>query len=165
MRAVLSLGSNMGRSREILSRAVAAVAATAGIESVAVSPLYATAPWGGVEQEDFLNLTMVVETTLSPAELLAVCQEQETAAHRTREVRWGPRTLDIDIVDYESVRSEDPELLLPHPRAHLRAFVLLPWLAVDPAAVLGRRRVVDLVAELPAEDLAGVRYAGGVVPA
>ncbi|WJY68807.1 2-amino-4-hydroxy-6-hydroxymethyldihydropteridine diphosphokinase [Corynebacterium auris] len=144
MRAVLSVGSNMEDSRAHL----AAVVRDFAPYLVAASSLYATAPWGGVEQPDFLNQTLLIDAPLTPHQLLHRCQELERAAHRVRDVRWGPRTLDVDIVDIEGYTSADPELTVPHPRAAERAFVLVPWLEVDPHARLGGEAVSDLVAGL-----------------
>lgn len=130
--AVLSLGSNMGDSQALIQRALCDFPG----KVVACSDFYATAPWGGVEQDDFLNVTAIVSFVGTPQKLLAACQQLEQAAHRTREVRWGPRTLDVDIVDIEGFTADAPELTVPHPRAHLRRFVLEPWLAIDPTARL-----------------------------
>lgn len=144
MRAVLSAGSNMEDSRAHL----ASVVAEFGGDLVAASSLYTTAPWGGVDQPDFLNQTLLVDVPQTPPELLARCQELERAAHRVRAVRWGPRTLDVDIVDIEGYTSADPELTVPHPRAAERAFVLLPWLEIDPDAELGGVAVRGIVPKL-----------------
>jgi len=135
-RAVIALGANLGDARAALSGAVEALRARDGVEILAESSVYVTAPIGGVEQPDYLNAVVVVETDFAPFALLAVLHEIENAWHRTREVRWGPRTLDLDLIDFEGVVSDDPVLTLPHPRAHERAFVLVPWLEVDPGAHL-----------------------------
>ena len=133
-RAVLALGSNIG---DRLGRLQGAVDALAGdVKVIAVSGVYETAPVGGPDQGDFLNAVIVIETQLRPHDLLALCQEVETAHDRVREVRWGPRTLDVDIISMEGVLLDDPSLTLPHPRAHQRAFVCIPWLEVDPTAAL-----------------------------
>lgn len=146
MRAVLSAGSNMEDSRAHLAR----VAAEFAPELVAASSIYATAPWGGVEQHDFLNQSFLLEfdPATTPAALLARCQRLEQEANRVREVRWGPRTLDVDIVAIDGVVSADPVLTLPHPRAHLREFVLVPWLEIEPDAVLNGRPVREILAGL-----------------
>lgn len=135
-RAVIALGANLGDARTALSGASEAIEATPGISLIAQSSVYSTAPIGGVEQPDYLNAVVIVETTLSPRELLDRLHEVENAWHRTREVRWGPRTLDLDLIEFAGVTSEDPELTLPHPRAHERAFVLVPWLEADSEAEL-----------------------------
>ena len=109
--------------------------------------MYETAPVGGPEQPDYLNAVLLVTTSLPSRELLDRLHEVEAAFDRVRLVRWGPRTLDIDIISVEGERSDDPELTLPHPRAHERAFVLAPWLDADPDAVLpGHGAVADLLA-------------------
>ncbi len=158
-RAVLSLGANLGDRAGTLRTALATLA---GDGLVARSMLYETPPWGPVEQPPYLNAVAVVRGNRDAAGWLARAHELEQAAGRTREVRWGARTLDVDVVtvsrdDGRPVVSEDPDLVLPHPRAHERAFVLVPWLALDPAAELpGRGRVADLLAALPADDVAAV---------
>lgn len=158
-RAVLSLGANLGDRAGTLRAALAALAAD-GL--VARSTLYETPPWGPVEQPPYLNAIAVVHGARDAAGWLARAHELEQAAGRTRELRWGARTLDVDVVtvtddDGSPVVSEDPELTLPHPRAHERAFVLVPWLALDPAAEIpGRGPVADLVAALPRDEVAAV---------
>ena len=159
-RAVLSLGANLGDRAGTLRTALRALA---GEGLVARSVLYETPPWGPVEQPPFLNAVALVRGDRDAAGWLALAHELEDAAGRTREVRFGPRTLDVDVVavtgdDGAPVLSTDPELTLPHPRAHERAFVLVPWLALDPAAVLpGHGAVRELLAGLPAGDVEGVQ--------
>lgn len=144
--AVLSIGSNLGDRRAHLQRAVDAMRPWLR----AVSPVYETAPWGPIEQDDFLNAVLLVaDDDAAPRDWLARAQAAEQAAGRTREVRWGPRTLDVDVIAVDDVHSDDPELTLPHPRAAQRAFVLVPWLAVDPDATLDGHAVRDLAAALP----------------
>ena len=158
-RAVLSLGGNLG---DRAGHVRAALVALREHGLVARSILYETPPWGPVEQPPFLNAIAVVRGDRDAAGWLALAGELEQAAGRTREVRFGPRTLDVDVItvtedDGTPVVSDDPVLTLPHPRAHERAFVLVPWLALDPRAELpGHGRVADLVRALPAEDVAGV---------
>lgn len=153
--AVLSLGSNVGDRLGHLRRCVQGFAANVG----AASPVYATQPWGGVEQGEFLNAVLLVDDdTADAAEWLRRGRQQEAVAQRSHEVHWGPRTLDVDVITVDDVHSADPDLTLPHPRAHERAFVLVPWLAVAPAAVLpGHGPVEQLVAGLPAAQRHGVR--------
>jgi len=159
-RAVLSLGSNLGDPAGRLSAAVRSL----GDAVVAASGLWSTPPWGPVAQDDFLNRTVVVDDPDRDAHgWLDVCRRLETAAARERPVRWGPRTLDVDVIavwaDGVPVTSDDPELLLPHPRAAERAFVLLPWLEIEPDAVLpGHGPVAGLVATL---DTDGLRKVSG----
>ncbi|WP_188984140.1 2-amino-4-hydroxy-6-hydroxymethyldihydropteridine diphosphokinase [Saccharopolyspora thermophila] len=157
-RAVLSLGSNLGDRLGYLRLAVAGFADVL----VAASPVYETAPWGVTDQPDFLNAVLIVESDeLDEWGWLRRGQELERRAQRRREQRWGPRTLDVDVVTVDGVRSEDPELLLPHPGTPSRATVLIPWLAVDPNAELpGHGRVADLLEALPPEEIAGVHLRG-----
>ena len=147
-RAVVSLGANLGNRLETLQGAVDALEDTPGIRVKAVSPVYETEPWG-VEpgsQPSYFNAVLVLKTTLPPSSLLERAHAVEEAFHRVRDERWGARTLDVDIVAYADVVSDDPVLTLPHPRAHERAFVLAPWLDVDPAAELpGRGPVAELL--------------------
>ncbi|WP_017556222.1 2-amino-4-hydroxy-6-hydroxymethyldihydropteridine diphosphokinase [Nocardiopsis baichengensis] len=154
--AVLALGSNMGDRMATLQGAVDALLgpqAAPGLSPVAVSPVYETAPVGGPEQGAYLNAVLVAACTLAPRELLARTQEVEKRFHRVREVRWGPRTLDVDIIALGEEVSGDPELTLPHPRAHERAFVLRPWLDADPGAVLpGHGPVADLLAAVAGQE-------------
>ena len=158
-RAVLSLGANLGDRAATLREAIDALADD-GL--VARSTLYETPPWGPVEQPPYLNAIAIVDGPRDAAGWLARAHELEQSAGRTREVRWGPRTLDVDVVtvtgdDGAPLVSDDPELTLPHPRAHERAFVLVPWAALDPAAELpGRGRVADLLGALPPADVASV---------
>ena len=153
-RAVLSIGSNLGDRLGQLQSVVDAL----GDAVVAVSGVYQTSPWGPVEQDDFLNAVLIADDPARDARgWLEFGQECERRAGRTRELRWGPRTLDVDVVDVDGTTSRDPELTLPHPRAHERAFVLVPWSVLDPAAVLpGHGGVADLLAALDPADVAAV---------
>ena len=155
-KAVLALGSNLGERNDTLSGAVADLVDPPEVRLLAVSPVVQTKPVGGpAGQPDFLNMVITVETSLAPAELLEHCQQVENKHHRVRGVRWGPRTLDVDIITYGEVRSEDPLLTLPHPRAASRAFVLYPWSLIEPAATLDGERVSALAARAADfEDLA-----------
>ena len=118
----------------------------------AVSPLAKTAPVGGPEQPDFLNQVLIIQTRLSAHALLEFGQALEHAAQRVRTVRWGPRTLDVDLIAYEGVTSNHPVLTLPHPRAHQRAFVLIPWSWADPDATLAGQSVAKLAAQADDAD-------------
>jgi 2-amino-4-hydroxy-6-hydroxymethyldihydropteridine diphosphokinase len=186
-RLVLSLGSNLGDRLGSLQRGIdllcggqvddppvsapdgtgdqvagahGPAGAPAGIDCLAVSGVYQTAPVGGPPQDDYLNAVLIGESALPAEEILRRCQAAEAALHRVRVERWGPRTLDVDIIAYGDQISADPRLTLPHPRAYERAFVLVPWLEADPAAVLpGRGAVADL---LRATGTAGVQRLDGV---
>lgn len=154
-RAVLSLGSNLGDRLGFLKSVIDGL----GEAVIAVSSVYETEPWGVTDQPEFLNAVCIVD---DPARdhwaWLRAGQALEQAAGRVRERRWGPRTLDVDIVTVHGVVSDDPRLLLPHPGTADRASVLIPWLEIDPDATLpGRGPIRDLLAALPPEDRAGVR--------
>ena len=155
--AVISIGSNLGNRLETLQGAVDALEDTPGLRVKGVSPVYETEPWG-VEpgsQPSYFNAVVVLKTTLPPASLLERAHAIEEAYQRIRDEHWGPRTLDVDIVAYADVTSDDPQLTLPHPRAHERAFVLAPWHDVDPQAQLpGRGTVADLLAAVTREGVA-----------
>lgn len=153
-RAVLSIGSNLGDRLANLRIAVDGLADVL----VAVSPVYETAPWGVTDQPDFLNAVLIADDpTADEWAWLRRAQELETAAGRIRERRWGPRTLDVDIVTVDDLHSTHPDLLLPHPGAPERATVLIPWLAIDPAAALpGHGGIAPILAALPDETRAAV---------
>jgi 2-amino-4-hydroxy-6-hydroxymethyldihydropteridine diphosphokinase len=154
-RVVLALGSNLGDRLNNLQGGTDALLATPGLNFVAVSPVYETDPAGGPAQPDYLNAVLIAETALPARVILEAGLDIERAFHRIRDVPNGPRTLDIDVVVYGDEVSDNPGLILPHPRAHERAFVLAPWLDADPGAQIpGRGRVADLLASVSA---AGVR--------
>ena len=151
-RAVLSVGSNLGDRLGTLQGCVQAIGGLPDTDVLAISPVYETAPVGGPAQPDYLNAVLIVATGLGPPGLLAATQGIEAEFGRVRgpgTERFGPRTLDIDIISYAEEVSDDPVLTLPHPRAHERAFVLAPWLDIDPAASLpGYGPVTELLARL-----------------
>ncbi len=151
---VLSLGSNLGDRLDNLQEAIDALFDAPGLDFVALSPVYETKPVGGPEQGDFLNVVIVANSRVAPESLLERVLAIEESMDRTRVVRWGPRTLDIDIVMMGDVTSDDPDLLLPHPRAGERAFVLRPWCDLDPDATLpGRGRLTDLLDGVADQEL------------
>ncbi|MGV9538464.1 2-amino-4-hydroxy-6-hydroxymethyldihydropteridine diphosphokinase [Streptosporangium sandarakinum] len=154
MKVVLALGSNLGDRFDTLQGALDALFDAPGFGFVAVSPVYETDPVGGPEQGAYLNAVVIAESSLDPRAILERAQSVENAFGRIRMERWGARTLDVDLITVGDVVSDDPELTLPHPRAHERAFVLVPWSRVDPEATLAGRRVADLLAGL---DQEGVR--------
>jgi 2-amino-4-hydroxy-6-hydroxymethyldihydropteridine diphosphokinase len=162
---VLALGSNLGDPLASLQRGLDLLCAS--LPCTAVSGVYRTAPVGGPPQDDYLNAVLLARSARPARQILACGQAAEAALHRVRDQRWGPRTLDVDIIACGDERRDDPELILPHPRAHQRAFVLVPWLEVAPDAVLpcygpvaallagavgaaGVRRLDDAVLRLPA---------------
>ena len=152
--AVLSVGSNMGDRLAYLRSALDRMRPCVD----AVSPVYETPPWGPVSQPDYLNAVILAsDDTADPPVWLARAHAAEDAAGRVRDQRWGPRTLDVDVIAVDDIELKDPDLTLPHPRAAERAFVLVPWLAVDPEARLSGGSVADLVAQLPPSEISAVR--------
>jgi 2-amino-4-hydroxy-6-hydroxymethyldihydropteridine diphosphokinase len=152
VRAYLGIGTNLGDRLAHLQGAVDGVAATPGVDVVAVSPVYETAPVGGPPQPDYLNAVVAVETARAPSELLALAHRLEADADRVRLERWGPRTLDVDVLLVGDLRVDEPDLVVPHPRMTERAFVLVPLADLDRA---WRAAADDLVARG-----AGVRPSG-----
>jgi 2-amino-4-hydroxy-6-hydroxymethyldihydropteridine diphosphokinase len=155
-RAYVGIGSNLGDRLGHLRAAVRGLAAATGVTVVAVSPVYETAPVGGPPQPDYLNAVVALDTTLSPRALLEVAQRLERDAHRVRAERFGPRTLDVDVLLVGDERVDEPDLVVPHPRMHERGFVLVPLRDLDPDAAgpapAGRWpgvRPTELVLELP----------------
>ena len=156
---VFGLGANVGGVVDSLRTAVQSLKATEGIEVTQVAPLartLAVVAEGAEPQPDYLNTVVTAMTTLSPRELLEVCQSLEVAAGRVRTEPWGVRTLDVDLIEVEGVTSSDPALSLPHPRAAERAFVLVPWSQADPFAELAGRSVSELAENAP--DRGGLRW-------
>ncbi|HEX9063687.1 MAG TPA: 2-amino-4-hydroxy-6-hydroxymethyldihydropteridine diphosphokinase [Streptosporangiaceae bacterium] len=146
---VLALGSNLGDRLANLRAGIDALTATGELTVTAVSPVYETAPVGGPDQPEYLNAVVVGRTSLPAQAVLGLAQDAEQALGRERSVRWGPRTLDVDVIAVGAQRSDDPHLTLPHPRAQERAFVLVPWLDADPGATLpGGGPVAGLAARL-----------------
>ena len=155
--AVIAFGSNLGDRAAILHAAATSLAEAEGVEVTAMSGLHesiALKP-GGTDPTapEYLNAVALITTTLAPAALLALMHRIEADHGRQRDEHWGDRTLDLDLIDYAGLQQNRPGLMLPHPRAQERDFVLRPWLEIDPDAVLpGHGRVADLVAAL---DVAG----------
>jgi 2-amino-4-hydroxy-6-hydroxymethyldihydropteridine diphosphokinase len=154
--ALLALGGNVGNSRAILDRAVTILGERGDIVLKARSADYLTPPWGFKYQAPFINLALIVETSLSPRDLLARCQEVELQLGRDRahEKRWGPRTADIDIIAYDDLEIDELGLTLPHPFVLERAFVLRPLVEIAPDRVIAGKTVREAVA---AVDTAGIK--------
>lgn len=153
--AILALGSNLGEKEDTLIKAIGDLCSNEKILVKKISPMAITEAVGGPEnQPDFLNLVVEVETEYRPFELLRFCQSVELKHHRSREVHWGPRTLDIDIIEYGTLQMDDPDLTLPHPLAGRRAFVLEPWARMDPTAEFEGESVKALAER--AEDYDGI---------
>ena len=151
-RAVIAFGANLGEREATIASATRALAESPGVELVAVSPVYETAAItdAGVDADapGYLNGVVVIDTVLAPLDLLDLLQAIETQHGRVRTTHWGDRTLDLDLIDFDGMQVAGERLTLPHPHAWERAFVLQPWLDVDPDAVLpGRGPVAALRAE------------------
>jgi 2-amino-4-hydroxy-6-hydroxymethyldihydropteridine diphosphokinase len=158
---VLALGSNIGDRLANLQAGVDLLASAPGLRLRAVSAVFETMPVGGPPQPDYLNAVLIAESGLPARSILDHCQDAERALGRLRKERWGPRTLDVDLIACDDEVSSDPVLTLPHPRAHERAFVLAPWVDVDPAAhLVGLGSVADLLAKV---DTSGVSRLNGAV--
>jgi 2-amino-4-hydroxy-6-hydroxymethyldihydropteridine diphosphokinase len=153
--ALLALGGNVGDVRQTFDRAIAAFCDGKDVQLIARSSDYATAPWGVEDQPRFINCCIAVATVLAPRALLARAQavEREFGRARAHERRWGPRTLDIDILAYDDLAVGDPDLTLPHPRLFERAFVLVPLDEIVPERVIAGIRVRDALAQV---DRAGI---------
>ena len=153
--AVIALGANVGNPPKTLAEAILMLDAMPDVSVNGVSALFCSAPVlapGQEAQSDYYNAVVQVSTTLAPLNLLNATQMIENAFGRVRAEHWGPRTLDLDIITYGSLRSDDPKLTLPHPRAHERAFVLLPWLQIDPNARVGRYGRADILVRETADQ-------------
>ena len=137
----LSLGANLGNREETLREAVRRIGAAESVELTAVSSVYETEPWGKLDQPRFLNLAVAVETTLSPEAFLALAQKIEKELGRVRHERWGARTIDIDILCFEGVERNTPDLTLPHPYMTERAFVLVPLAEIAPTLTVKGKTV------------------------
>ena len=134
MKAVISLGANIGNPEEQMQLAIAMLREATDV--IALSSIYTTEPVGGPEQPNYLNAICITESDLPAADLLALLHGIEKTLGRERLERWGPRTIDLDLIQYGTILSSAEELELPHPRAHERKFVLEPWLEVEPDAIL-----------------------------
>ena len=144
MKAVVSLGANIGDPKANLDLAVALLREATDV--MAVSGYLQTKPVGGPEQPVYLNAVAIVESELPAKDLLAVLNGIETAMGRTREIHWGPRVIDLDLIQYGGLLVSDEKLTLPHPRAHERRFVLAPWFEIEPEAILlTHGRISDLL--------------------
>lgn len=163
-RAVLALGGNLGDRLESLQSALDALSDAPGIQPLGVSPVYETAPFGGVpgepgsrdlsEQPRYLNAVALVGTELTPHQLLVRTRAIEAALHRVRGERWAARTIDVDIIVYDDLQFSDDDLTVPHARAHERAFVLRPWHDIEPDAVIpGHGPIARLLDGLSAHEV------------
>ena len=148
MKAVVALGANIGNPSEQMNLAIAMLKEATDV--IAVSSFYTTKPVGGPDQPDYLNADCFLESELPALDLLSLLQGIEKSLGRERIERWGPRTIDLDLIQYGSLLSKAEELELPHPRAHERRFVIEPWHEIEPDAVLlTHGKISELLAQLP----------------
>lgn len=148
MKAVIALGANLNNPKENLDIAIALLKEATDV--LKVSTYYTTKPVGGPAQPDYVNAVCILESELPALDLLSLLHGIEKSLDRQRNEHWGPRTIDLDLIQYGSILSKSDELQLPHPRAHERQFVLEPWLEIDPDAILlTQGRIIELLAELP----------------
>nr|WP_318539991.1 2-amino-4-hydroxy-6-hydroxymethyldihydropteridine diphosphokinase [Terribacillus saccharophilus] len=160
--AWIALGSNIAPREMYLQQAIQMLSEQEEIKLNQVSTVYETEPVGYENQDQFLNLVAEVETSLDPMELLRICQKIEQDLGRKRIIRWGPRTVDLDILLYSTENMNVEELILPHPRMHERAFVLVPLAEIAPELLLKDKRVQEWLDTLPAQDVQGVRSWGSL---
>lgn len=160
--AWIALGSNIAPRETYLQQAIQMLNEHEEIKLNQVSTVYETEPVGYENQDQFLNLVAEVETSFDPMELLRICQKIEQDLGRKRIIRWGPRTVDLDILLYSTENMNVEELILPHPRMHERAFVLVPLADIAPELLLKDKRVQEWLDTLPAQDVQGVRSWGSL---
>jgi len=153
--AVIALGGNLGDTRAIFRQAITAICALAPARLIARSSDYATPPWGETDQPRFVNACIEIETTLAPRPLLTLLHEIEDRNGRERDParRWGPRSLDLDLLTYDELVVEDADLTLPHPRLFERAFVLVPLADIAPHRVINGRAVADALSSLSRQGI------------
>jgi 2-amino-4-hydroxy-6-hydroxymethyldihydropteridine diphosphokinase len=151
--ATLGLGGNLGDPVAAFAATLARLRAHAAVELKAASSVWRTAPWGKLDQPEFRNMAVLIETSLPAEDLLALCLDIERSAGRERRERWGPRTLDIDILTYGDEAIDRPGLQVPHPRIAERAFVLAPLAEIAPGIMIGERSVADLLAAIASDDV------------
>lgn len=148
MKAVIALGANIGDPKENLDLAIALLKEATDFQCV--SSYYSTAPVGGPEQPDYLNAVCIIESDLPAIDLLSLLHGVEKSLGRERNEHWGPRTIDLDLIQYGSLLSSSDELQLPHPRTHERRFVLEPWFEIEPDAILlTHGKIGQLLEQLP----------------
>ncbi len=152
-RAYLALGGNVGDVEQAFRMSLATLRAHDHVSVLQESPIYRTPPWGVTDQPDFLNMVAEIETDLSAHDLLDLCLEIERASGRVREQRWGPRTIDLDIIAYGDEIISDARLSVPHAHAHERAFVLAPLADIAPDLMIAGKRVRDWLAQVDASGL------------
>lgn len=156
-RAYLGLGTNMGHREGYLRQACKTLQQHGNINILKISKVYETKAWGYTEQEDFLNICMEIETSLSSIELLEVCHAIEEMLNRKRVIKWGPRTIDVDILFFNNIISNDEKLTLPHPRIKERAFVLIPLMDLNKGLIIDNKPISYYISKLSKEEIDEVK--------
>lgn len=156
-KAYLGIGTNMGERLKNLLTACDILQRSENINISKKSKIYETKAWGYKEQDDFLNMCVEVETTLDPMELLKVCQSIEKVLHRERIIRWGPRTIDVDILLYSNIKLDTEELKIPHPRISQRAFVLIPLKDLDEKILIENKNIQEYLDDLSQKEIEEVK--------
>lgn len=154
----LSLGSNMGDKMAHLNKAIDLLSHHEAISNLKVSSFYETAPVGYLDQDTFVNIAIELSTSLEPLAMLEVCQSVEQALHRKRIIRWGPRTIDVDIILFDDIISDDEVLTLPHPRAHERGFVLVPLLELNDALKIKNKTLSSWIESLDVTEIRKIKW-------
>lgn len=152
-KVVLALGSNLGDSLTLLKEAVALLTENNDLTLMKASSFYRTAPVGYVDQNDFINAVIACETNLSPRALLALCQAVEAKLQRVRLIRWGPRTIDVDILLYNTEQIHEADLEVPHPRMTERAFVMLPLMEIMPELIIEGKTIQSICDSLADQEI------------
>jgi len=158
--AFLGLGGNIGDPAAAMAAALRAIDADPACSVIIVSSLYRTPPWGKTDQPDFLNTVAAIATTLSPRDLLSLCLEEEQFLKRVRRERWGPRTIDIDILLYDDSAIDEEGLTIPHPRLAERAFVLVPLSEIAPELVIDGKKMAELISRLDESRIENLTKSG-----
>ncbi|QZY54816.1 2-amino-4-hydroxy-6-hydroxymethyldihydropteridine diphosphokinase [Crassaminicella profunda] len=157
-KAYLGIGSNMGNKKENIQKSIELLKKHADIEVSQISSFYETAPVGYTHQDWFLNIVVEIATNLDPYALLSYCQDIEKTLKRKRIIRWGPRTIDVDILLYENFTSTDEKLIIPHPRMHERAFVMIPLYEINKDLILNHIKIKDIIDKLKGEEVRKVSH-------
>lgn len=153
IKAYLALGSNLGNRKENILKAYQYIQADEDVAIIAKSSFYETKPVGYVDQEWFINSVIAIETTLTPYELLELCHNVENELKRVRKIRWGPRTIDVDILLYNDLTLDEEDLIIPHPRMTERAFVIVPLYEIDQSLTINNKSIKLLKDQLDTKDV------------
>ena len=156
-KAYLGLGTNMGNRVKYLRDACVMLSNHKNISICKISKVYETKAWGYTNQDDFLNICMEIDTNLEPEELLEVCHNIENQLKRVRTIRWGPRTIDVDILLFNNIASDDKALTLPHPRIKERAFVLIPLMDLNKELIIDDKNISYYLSKLNKEEIEEVK--------